>query len=438
MNNILITGGRIVDAANHFDSVSEMLVSEGMVVECSSKISKTRDTRVIDATGKLVIPGLVDSHVHVSGGVEGFYMLAHAGVTSALDMMGYPEETIPYLERSNTGLTLAFLYPLLPERTVSSTEPDTIELREVITKALSNGAFGIKIIGGHYPLTPETQRRTLEICEEMGCYCAIHAGSTEKGSNIEGLEELVGLAEDLPIHIAHINSYCRGQITGNPVEEAGHALNLISKMKNVRSESYLDLINGTSSRIQDGIPLSNVTKNCLIARNYPVTEAGLEDAVRDGWAQVHGKRGNEIVLLPPEEGYNYFQESGKKVMLSFAVNSPGAAIGIATAKNQGKFIVNALSTDGGNIPRNTTLAKALPLVKFGALTMIEFVEKACFAPAQMIGLNQKGHFSIGADADITIVDPDTAKVDYVISGGRIVFHNNQFYPAKGKLITFKR
>ena len=209
-------------------------------------------------------------------------------------------------------------------------------------------------------------------------------------------------------------------------------------MKNVQCESYLDVINGTSGRIVDGVPLSNVTKNCLRAKNYPVSAAGLEAAIKDGWAQVHSRRGQEIVLLPPEEGYEYFINSDTHGRVSFAVNSPGAAIGIACAKDNesGEFIVNALSTDGGNIPRNTTLKKALPLVKFGAFSMLEMVQKACFNPARMLKLENKGHFTPGADADICIVDPDNAKVEYLICGGKTVYHADQFFKVPGSLISY--
>ncbi|MDD5728254.1 MAG: amidohydrolase family protein [Victivallales bacterium] len=436
MHDLLISGGRVVDAAAGFDAVAELLVSAGKISACSSAVRKSSDAKVIDAAGKLVIPGLVDSHVHLDK-IEGYYMLARAGVSSALDMAGYRNVISPNLETAQTGLNLAYLFPLIPERTVSGINPGGAELREVIEKALSENAFGIKIIGGHYPLTPEAERRTLEICAELSCYCAVHAGSTENGSNINGLAELVEIAGKLPLHIAHVNSYCRGQVTGNPVEEAGRALGLVRSLENVRSESYLDVINGTSGRIVDGVPLSNVTKNCLQARNYPQTAAGLEAAIHDGWAQVQGRRGREVVLLPPETGRQYFKDADSEVMLSFAVNSPGAAIAIACARDNrsGKFIVNALSTDGGCIPRNTTLAKALPLVRFGALTMLEMVEKACLAPAKMLNWNNKGHFSPGADADICIVDPESAEVEYLICGGKITYRHGRFFPVPGKLIS---
>jgi hypothetical protein len=40
---------------------------------------------------------------------------------------------------------------------------------------------------------------------------------SEAGSDIAGLEELLELADSLPVHVAHVNSYCRGQHTGDPL-----------------------------------------------------------------------------------------------------------------------------------------------------------------------------------------------------------------------------
>jgi len=437
-NNLFVSGGRIVDAVNNFDATAELLIADDHIESCSKNIKKPINCKIIDAKDKLVIPGLVDSHMHVSNSIEGYYMLAHAGVSSALDMLGFEKEIVPFLEKAQTGLTLGYLYPILPNRTVSGIDPGKEELKDVITKALKEKAFGIKIIGGHFPITPEAQRKILEICNELSCYCAIHVGSTENGSNINGLAELADFAGNLPVHVAHVNSYCRGQITGNPIEEAGRALNILKKLKNAHSESYLNVINGCSGRIVDSVPLSNVTKNCLRAKNYPETASGLLKAIQDGWAQVHGKRNLETVLLPPEEGYAHYNDANNiDKTLSFAVNCPGAQIAIACAKEKDQFIVNALSTDGGRFPRNTTLAKGLALVQFGAMTMLEFVQKACYNPAQMLSLKNKGHFTPGADADICIVDPITANVDYLISGGKIVYHADQFFNVPGRLFSSK-
>jgi imidazolonepropionase-like amidohydrolase len=119
------------------------------------------------------------------------------------------------------------------------------------------------------------------------------------------------------------------------------------------------------------------------------------------------------------------------------VNAPAAQIAIASAKrSDNKFAVNALSTDGGNIPRNTTLKKGLLLVEFGVFTLEEFVRKACCNPAGMLGVEQrKGHLGQGADADVIIVDPVGKQVETVISGGKITFDKGGFYPAPNNLIS---
>ncbi|GAI77604.1 unnamed protein product, partial [marine sediment metagenome] len=48
----------------------------------------------------------------------------------------------------------------------------------------------------------------------------------------------------------------------------------------------------------------------------------------------------------------------------------------------------------------------------------ELVKKISLTPSRMFGLKNKGHLSIGADADITIFDPDNAKVEIVLIKGR--------------------
>jgi hypothetical protein len=49
------------------------------------------------------------------------------------------------------------------------------------------------------------------------------------------------------------------------------------------------------------------------------------------------------------------------------------------------------------------------LVNFGALSLPEAALKLSYNPSRMLGLLNKGHFSEGADGDVTVVDPRTGK-----------------------------
>jgi dihydroorotase-like cyclic amidohydrolase len=102
------------------------------------------------------------------------------------------------------------------------------------------------------------------------------------------------------------------------------------------------------------------------------------------------------------------------------VNSPAAAIALAIARTaDGSFAIPALGTDGGGIPRNTTLEQGLALVCFGALSLADLVTKACVNPAQMLGLPTKGHLGTGADADLIVVDPLTGRAEWVLANGQV-------------------
>jgi dihydroorotase len=65
-NQLLIKNGRVIDPANRLDQQCDVLILDGKVAEVgrlNGAIEQTVD-RVIDAAGKLVVPGLIDIHVH--------------------------------------------------------------------------------------------------------------------------------------------------------------------------------------------------------------------------------------------------------------------------------------------------------------------------------------------------------------------------------------
>ncbi len=64
---ILIRGGRIVDAATDTDKTGDIYLEDGIIAEIGEKLKiKDKSDKVIDAKGKLVMPGIIDLHVHFS------------------------------------------------------------------------------------------------------------------------------------------------------------------------------------------------------------------------------------------------------------------------------------------------------------------------------------------------------------------------------------
>lgn len=437
MFDVLLKGGLVVDASQGLCQVLDLAIENDQIALIDHDIESGQAATTTDVSGHLVLPGLVDTHVHLSGpfGDEtGYRMLVKAGVTCALDLAGDPGRTISGIRRHGVGITTGFLYPVIPGDTVSSSKPARAEFRTFRDNALRQGALGFKLLGGHYPISPDATASAISVAREERCYCAIHVGTTVNGSNIDGLTELFSLTDGNPVHVAHINSYCRGQVR-DVLSEVSHALDLIGAAPAVRSESYLSIINAGRATVVDGIPQSEVVKTSLRMGGYDATEAGLVHAIEDGYAQVQAAVESETVLLPPQGGLKHFRDEESRVRVSFPVNSPIGAIALALTKRNGSYVIDALATDGGTIPRNTTLAQGLALVQFGALSLVDFVRKACLEPARMLGLPGKGRIEVGADADIVVADPASRTARLVIAGGRIVLDGASVLGSGGTLLT---
>ena len=67
MNSLLLTGGRVLDPANRFDSIADLLVLNGKVAALGPEAATQApgDVERMDVQGLIVCPGLIDLHVHL-------------------------------------------------------------------------------------------------------------------------------------------------------------------------------------------------------------------------------------------------------------------------------------------------------------------------------------------------------------------------------------
>jgi dihydroorotase len=125
MYDLIVKGGRILDPAQNIDAVLDVAVNGEKIAFLSKDIPATKSLQVIDATGKLVTPGLIDSHCHVFNfpgpGVcgpdvvginQGVTTVVDAGSAGQANFSNLPEKIIPasrttvfaYLHLSSHGL----------------------------------------------------------------------------------------------------------------------------------------------------------------------------------------------------------------------------------------------------------------------------------------------------------------------------------------------
>ena len=441
MYDLLLKGGHLVDPANHRAGSFDLAIRGGRVARVAPHIARSEAAEVLDVSGLLVLPGLVDIHIHASSEFQGrvaHRMLALAGVTTALDMAGPVDDVLTIARDHGAGIHLACLHRVKPGEMVRTPDPTADELRAGIAAAMDRGALGVKIMGGHYPLTPAANQRVFEIANQLGGWVAIHCGSTESRSDLTGLREALDLKGENHIHIAHINSYCRGTVK-EPSLEAVQAIEWLSAARNLVTESYLAVVNGTSGKCVDDIPESDRTRACLEQGGYPATREGLRRAILEGFGRVNVIEGDRAVLRTGPEAVAVWEAAGTNVGISFPVNPPMPRLMLAAARDRaGRFVVDALATDGGGIPRNFTVSAGLRLVQLEVLTLADFVLKACTVPARLLGLPQKGHLGEGADADVAVVDATAAEVRTTVAAGRVVAHHGVVMGKSTRFITTER
>jgi cytosine/adenosine deaminase-related metal-dependent hydrolase len=436
--DLLIKEGHLVDAANKREGRYDLGIGDGKVIEIAPELNPDQAAAVFDAKNKLVFPGLVDTHVHLTHTQQavGFHMLARAGVTCALDCGGFVEDIIKGMVASGSGISIAVINRLDPGVSISGPEATQSELAEYLERSLEQGALGFKILGGHLPLSPETTSAAIEVCNQAGAYVAFHCGTTQNGSNLNGMLEALELAGSRRLHVCHVTSYCRGLTHGSPVTEFMMALEALAARPNLVSESYFGPYNGTSARLENSVPRSHVTRTCLQTGGYEASADGLIAAAEDGYMRVQKETPRDVIYLEFRDAATYLKDHNFEAAVSFPVNHRTTALLAATEKDdQGRFIVTALGTDGGAIPRNFLLSHGLSLVRFDALTLSELVHKCCWAPARMLGLPNKGHLAPGADADIVVTDPATHQAVLTVAGGNVVMADGRILGSGGTLIT---
>ena len=425
MFDLLLKNAQVVDPLNGINDVCDVAVENGLIAAVGPDLGSSA-REVINFTGLVLQPGIIDSHVHLGtmwGSPFGPKMLAMNGVTTCLDMAGPLDDILDNVPQYGAGINMAILQFASPPFTFKSTTPSKQEMETLIDASLEQGALGVKLLGGHYPLTPAVSSELIKTALERRAYVAWHAGTTEHGSNIEGMIEAVEMADGYPLHLAHINAYCRGAIKSD-IEEAGIAIDLLKKNPNIFCESYISPKNGTRLTCgPDGKIQSKVTGNCLRHFGFSEDRDGVRAALLAKKAFVVYDAGGYSDLVTGQEALKLWEEAGSDVGGSFNINPPIPRILLAQVKRpDGAFVVDAISTDGGCIPRNVILSQGLSLVKLDVMTLTEFAQKTSLNPARMLRLKDKGHLTVGADADITIYDyaAQTPKMSFV-EGRKVLF-----------------
>src|SRR5262245_43985379 len=117
--DLLLRGGRVIDPLQSLDGAYDVAVKDGRVAAILPAIAPSSAKETVDVSGKLVLPGLIDTHAHVFQYVTGRFGLeadlcgVRSGVTTLVDQGGPSCMTLPafraHVVEAKDTRVLAFL-----------------------------------------------------------------------------------------------------------------------------------------------------------------------------------------------------------------------------------------------------------------------------------------------------------------------------------------
>jgi len=72
MHPVILRGGRVVDPSSGHDAPADVLIVNGLIDSVGANLLAPSDTEIVDVSGRLVTPALIDLHAHVMMGLGDF------------------------------------------------------------------------------------------------------------------------------------------------------------------------------------------------------------------------------------------------------------------------------------------------------------------------------------------------------------------------------
>ena len=392
MESVLIRHGHIIDPANNVDEVGDIFIKDGKITKIGGNI-KVDSNSVIDATDLIVTPGLIDMHVHLrEPGYEhketiatGTASAAAGGFTSVVCMANtLPVTDSPdrveriYGIANQNRVTAANVFPV-GSITKNLAGDELTDIREM----LSAGAVGFSDDGVtvmNAALMRDALRLSAELdfpimvhCEEhnLNVGAVMNLGETSRRLNLIGSPNA---AEDIIV----ARDIMLAELTGGHI----HILH-------VSTAGAVELVRWGKQR---GV---NVTAE-VCPHHWILTDAEVE------------KQGTNAKMHPPLRT----QKDIKAILEGLHDGTIDAIATDHAPHTPTEKALGMIDAPNGIIGLETCVPLVLTyLVDTGYLTIKDAIAKLTCIPAEIVGID-RGTLSIGAVADITIIDTQkVAKVD---------------------------
>ena len=388
MSSLLITRGRVIDPSQDMDRVTNLLIENGKIAAfdiATDETSNNGSITQIDAGGKIVSPGLIDMHAYLGepGGEddETIQTGTHAAIAGGFTSIACAPDTNPPIDSQGTvqfvkqqaaDANHCHVYPIA---CVSKSRRGE-ELSEMGTLV---DAGAIAFSDACSPISnPELMRRALEYLLMFDKPLLSHPEVRELSGDGVMHEGLVSTILALPGMPADAESVMTGRDI-SLAESTGGRLHLM----HISTAGSIELIRRAKAR---GARLTAEVS----PQHFSLTDEALRsfDSNKKMNPPLRGQMHLEACIAGLKDG---------TLDVIASDHQPQAVEKKMRELDQAPFGVIALET--------TLSVVVTKLIRPGHLDWLTALEKMTIRPARVLGI-PKGTLKIGADADVTIIDPD--------------------------------
>ncbi|WP_404332162.1 allantoinase AllB [Mesobacillus maritimus] len=415
----IVTNGKIVTRSSVIEG--EILIEDGKISTIGLNIPRLGNENVIDANSQFILPGMVDTHVHINepgrtdweGFETGTRALAAGGTTTYIDM---PLNALP-ATTSKEALELkmkiaseknyvdyAFYGALTPDNlenleeladtgaiafkcflsTYETEVPD--DFKSIDDYTLLEGMKRIKALGKilliHCENAVITDRLAEQKVKEGKLSTYDFVDSRPILAEVEAVSRVILFAKETkcPVHIVHVSS--------------ARAVELITKAKNEGVDITLESCPHYFALNADDLARLGTTAKCQPPLRYPVEQKELWECFLTG--KIDWISSDHSPCTPGEKRGTIFEAMG----------------GITGCQN------------------NLDLMFDLAVKKKG-MSIVDFAERMSTNAARRFSLKNKGEIAVGYDADLIFIDPNRS---YTVRSEDLYYKNPTNSPYIGMKI----
>tara|TARA_B100001996_G_scaffold344926_1_gene300988 strand:+ start:8187 stop:9434 length:1248 start_codon:yes stop_codon:yes gene_type:complete len=362
--DILIKNGHVIDAKNNINKIIDIAIVDNKIALIEKNISNELANRIIDANGLYVSPGLIDIHSHNFHGTEPNNYLSNSFAALPPDGFSFRSGVTTIVDVGGAGWRN---FKIFKEQIIDRSKTRVLSFLNIIGSGMKGGAVEQNI-------DDMEPNRTAEIVKKFP-------------------GEIVG------IKLAHFNGY--NWIPVDRVVEAGRLADVPVMIDFGGSDPELPL---------DKLLLEKLRPGDIFTHAYAHVRG------RTPIVDENGKL-REYVLKAQQKGIVFDVGHGGG---SFLFEQAIPAVKQGLKPNSISTDLHTGSMNGGMKNIVNVMSKFLNM----GIDLDEIIKSTTWSPARYIKRTDLGHLSVGAEADITLLNLKEGNFGFVDTQGKRMKGNN--------------